>query len=96
MAMHECPVERAGSLLRPYGHFEVKTDILEYLCADVLADMSGEIHKDLMSIDAPVDRLHKAAQTFVSYWIDHPDHFRLAFMSSDVTRSDVSRFIMDV
>lgn len=78
-----------------YAHFEGKTDILRYLWADVLADMSDEIQKKLNSVIAPVERLQTAAKTFVSYWIDHPDHFRLVFMSSDVTRADVSKFILD-
>ena len=78
-----------------YAHFEGKQDILRYLWADVLADMSDEIQEKLKLIVAPVERLRTAAQTFVSYWVDHPDHFRLVFMSNDVTRSDVSTFVMD-
>ncbi len=78
-----------------YAHFEGKTDILRYLWADVLADMSGEIQQKLKSDVVPVQRLQIAAQTFVAYWIDHPDHFRLVFMSNDVTRADVSTFVMD-
>lgn len=78
-----------------YAHFEGKQDILRYLWADVLADMSNEIQGKLERIDAPVERLQMAAQTFVSYWVDHPDHFRLVFMSNDVTRSDVSTFVKD-
>ena len=78
-----------------YAHFEGKTDILRYLWADVLADMSDEIKGKLKTVVAPAERLQTAAQTFVSYWIDHPDHFRLVFMSNDVTRSDVSTFISD-
>ncbi|MFT5787226.1 MAG: AcrR family transcriptional regulator [Ascidiaceihabitans sp.] len=78
-----------------YAHFEGKQDILRYLWADVLADMSNEIQRKLKLIVGPVERLQMAAQTFVSYWVDHPDHFRLVFMSNDVTRSDVSTFVMD-
>ena len=78
-----------------YAHFEGKQDILRYLWADVLVDMSGEIQNKLELIVTPVDRLQMAAQTFVMYWVEHPDHFRLVFMSNDVTRSDVSTFIMD-
>ena len=62
-----------------YAHFEGKHDILRYLWADVLADMSSEIQGKLERIDAPAERLQMAAQTFVSYWVDHPDHFRLVF-----------------
>ena len=78
-----------------YAHFEGKQDILRYLWADVLADMSDEIQEKLKLIVAPVERLQTAAQTFVSYWVDHPDHFRLVFMSNDVRRTDVSIFVME-
>lgn len=78
-----------------YAHFEGKTDILRYLWASVLADMSDEIQNNINSIVVPTKRLESAAQTFVSYWISHPDHFRLVFMSNDVTRTDVSKFIID-
>ena len=78
-----------------YAHFEGKTDILRYIWADVLAEMSDEIQKKLKSVVAPIERLRSAAQTFIAYWIDHPDHFRLVFMSNDVTRADVSTFVMD-
>lgn len=78
-----------------YAHFEGKQDILRYLWADVFADMSDEIQEKLKPIVAPVERLQMATQSFVSYWIDHPDHFRLVFMSNDVTRSDVSTFVKE-
>ncbi|NIZ61102.1 TetR/AcrR family transcriptional regulator [Sedimentitalea sp. CY04] len=78
-----------------YAHFEGKTDILRYLWADVLTDMSHDIEKKLKSVVVPSERLQTAAQTFIAYWIDHPDHFRLVFMSNDVTRADVSTFVMD-
>jgi AcrR family transcriptional regulator len=78
-----------------YAHFEGKPDILRYLWADVLADVSNDIQEKLALIAEPVERLQMAAQTFVSYWVDHPDHFRLVFMSNDVTRSDVSTFVKD-
>jgi len=78
-----------------YAHFEGKTDILRYLWTDVLADMSNDIETTLNSVVGPRERLQSAAQTFLAYWIDHPDHFRLVFMSNDVTRADVSKFVMD-
>lgn len=78
-----------------YAHFEGKTDILRCLWADVLRDMSNDIEKKLKLVAGARERLRAAAQTFVNYWIDHPDHFRLVFMSNDVTRADVSTFIMD-
>ncbi|MBO6899269.1 MAG: TetR/AcrR family transcriptional regulator [Shimia sp.] len=78
-----------------YAHFEGKTAILRFLWADVLSDMSRDIEKKLKSVVGARERLRTAAQTFVEYWIIHPDHFRLVFMSNEVTRADVSTFIKD-
>jgi len=78
-----------------YAHFEGKTDILRYLWTDILRDMSDDIEKKLKLAVGPSERLRSAAQTFVDYWIDNPDHFRLVFMSNYVTRADVSTFVMD-
>jgi len=78
-----------------YAHFDGKTDILRHLWADVLTEMAHHIRENLRPITAPDQRLKMAARTFVSYWIDHPDHFRLVFMSNDVDRADVSTFIQD-
>lgn len=78
-----------------YAHFDSKTDILRYLWASVLSEMAGEIRRDLELVDQPVERLRTAAMAFVSYWIEHPENFRLVFMSSDVERSDVRTFMKD-
>jgi len=78
-----------------YAHFDGKTDILRHLWSDVLNEMAEHVRKNLTSIVEPADRLQSAAQTFVCYWIDQPDHFRLVFMSNDVVRSDVDTFMKD-
>jgi AcrR family transcriptional regulator len=76
-----------------YAHFQGKTEILMLLWADVLADMTQHVQESLKRTTEPNERLKAAALTFVRYWIDHPDHFRLVFMSNDVGRSDVDSFI---
>ncbi len=78
-----------------YAHFEGKIDILRYLWAVVLSAVSDQIQKDIKAVEIPVEQLNIASQTFVKYWLDHPDHFRLVFMSGDITRPDVSAFILD-
>ncbi len=95
VSMRRLAKEVGCSPMTIYAHFEGKTDVLQYLWADVLADMSNNIETKLNSVVGPKARLQSAAQTFLAYWIDHPDHFRLVFMSNDVTRADVGKFVMD-
>ncbi|WP_108862470.1 TetR/AcrR family transcriptional regulator [Ruegeria sp. Alg231-54] len=76
-----------------YAHFAGKTEILMLLWAEVLAEMAEHVQASVKTTSDPAERLKAAALAFVSYWIDHPDHFRLVFMSNDVGRSDVDSFI---
>lgn len=76
-----------------YAHFDTKTDILRHLWADVLGGVFAGISKQLEQVTDPGARLTVAAQGFVDYWLVHPDHFRLVFMSNDVSRRDVGAFL---
>lgn len=78
-----------------YAHFDTKTDILRHMWANMLDVLFQEIERNLAALTDPVNRLRTAARTFVDYWLEHPDHFRLVFMSSDVNRADVDTFLQD-
>ena len=93
VSMRRLAKEVGCSPMTIYAHFESKADILQYVWSDVLMDMSDEIQNKLMFITTPSERIKSAAQTFVAFWTNHPDHFRLVFMSNDVNRADVSTFV---
>lgn len=95
ISMRRLAKEAGCAPMTIYAHFEGKTDILRYLWADILADMSKEIETTLYAVVGARERLQTATQIFLAYWIDNPDHFRLVFMSNDVTRKDVSKFVLD-
>ena len=76
-----------------YAHFAGKTEILMLLWAEVLAEMAAHVQESLRGPIEPTERLKIAVLAFVSYWVDHSDHFRLVFKSNDVGRSDVDSFM---
>ncbi|MCJ8323942.1 MAG: TetR/AcrR family transcriptional regulator [Rhizobiales bacterium] len=76
-----------------YAHFDGKINILQHLWAVVLDAVFDDIKFKLDHIGAPNERLKIASQSFVDYWVNYPDHFRLVFMSSDKSRPDVDSFI---
>lgn len=78
-----------------YAHFEGKPDILRALWSDVLAEMATRLRADIAPLTDPRQKLVGAAHSFVTYWTDHPEHFRLVFMSGDVSRTDVASFLRD-
>lgn len=77
-----------------YAHFSGKPDVLRYLWGHVLDEVVAEIDAGPRSGTAQ-DQLIAAGVTYVSYWVRHPDRFRLVFMSGGVERSDVAGFLGD-
>ena len=78
-----------------YAHFDSKTDILQFLWAEVLRLVFDEIGLKLQQAQTLQDRLAVAAKTFVRYWLNNSDHFRLVFMSNGVSRTDVNTFMQN-
>lgn len=75
-----------------YGYYDDKIDILRTLWGDVfreLFDRLETIDKDA----APQVYLQTLCLTYVNYWINRPDYYRLVFMAEGVTQPDVSLFI---
>lgn len=76
-----------------YAHFDGKPEILRHLWGAVLGQVFAKIAEQLQGVEAPELRLRLAAQCFVAHWLEHPDQFRMVFMSSGVVRSDVASFM---
>ena len=76
-----------------YAHFAGKTEILMLLWADVLSEMAAHVRDKIQDKTNTADSLAAATYAFVTYWRDHPDDFRLVFMSSNVGKTDVDSFI---
>jgi AcrR family transcriptional regulator len=85
--------EAGCSPMTIYAHFDGKIGILQYLWADVLDQLFEQIEAEIASLTSEVARLSAAAQTFLRFWIEAPEHFRLVFMSDGVERSDVGCFL---
>jgi len=78
-----------------YAHFDGKPEILRHLWGAVLGQVFAKISAQLQEVAAPEERLRLAAQCFVAHWLQHPDQFRMVFMSSGVARADVANFMSD-
>lgn len=70
-----------------YHHFKDKQDLLRALMdADFLAFRAGlgRIGK----VDDPIERIRKMGNAYVEFAADHPDHYRLLFMTPVVDHCD--------
>lgn len=75
-----------------YGYYDNKVDILRSLWGDVFEDLFKELESVVEEEDVE-KYLHRLCLTYVEYWIDRPDSYRLVFMVEGVTQPEVNLFV---
>ena len=93
LSMRRLAKEIGCSATTLYAHFNGKIDILMQLWADVLDELVAKVQDAQDDCASAAAQLTQASQAFVAYWVNEPEHFRLVFMSNDVTRADVEGFV---
>lgn len=64
-----------------YLHFKDKQALFEELCRQDFQGLSQAFHR-IARIEDPVERLKNIGHTYVQYALEHPNHYRLMFMTS--------------
>ena len=77
-----------------YRYYDSKLEILQTLWGGVFESVFAELDAVKPQPD-PIAHLVAIATAYVSYWLEHPDHYRLVFMAEGVTQPDVSIFLDD-
>ncbi len=78
-----------------YKYFDNKIDILRSLWADVFAELFDELEQLAAQEDERVARLKVIATGYVSYWLEHREHYFMVFMSGGISQEDVGGFVAD-
>lgn len=76
-----------------YSYFDSKIDLLRGLWSDIFRTVFGDLDRIAEQDAHAPTRLAAVCTAYVRYWVDHPDHYRLVFMSSDVSQPSVSVFL---
>jgi AcrR family transcriptional regulator len=75
-----------------YGYFPAKIDLLGQLWKDVFTQLFANLDQISKDVKTPFDELKQVSCAYVQYWVDHPDHYRMVFMSEGVSQPEVSLF----
>jgi len=78
-----------------YKYYDSKIQILRQLWALIFKDIFDQFSQIFDKEIDPVIRLNSISLSYVGYWLDHPDHYRMVFMSEGVTQPEVSVFVGD-
>jgi len=78
-----------------YKYYDSKIHILRQLWALIFKDIFDQFSQIFDKETDPVIRLNSISLSYVGYWQDHPDHYRMVFMSEGVTQPEVSIFVGD-
>lgn len=81
--------ERAGlSRQAPYNHFADKETLLAELVREGFEELGGRIRADASLSDAPLERLTRAAETYIAFGQERSALFRLMFSKELVDLSN--------
>jgi AcrR family transcriptional regulator len=78
-----------------YKYYENKADILRDIWAHVFNELFDEIDRTAARKRNPVSKLNAIAQTYVAYWLNHTDHYRMVFMTEGISQPEVGIFASD-
>jgi AcrR family transcriptional regulator len=78
-----------------YAYFPSKRDLLRFLWMDVFAVVFDNLSAAARSKGTPKQKLAKISTAYVRYWIEHPDQYRMVFMSHGVSQATVTDFLFD-
>ncbi|MDD3763741.1 MAG: TetR/AcrR family transcriptional regulator [Nevskiales bacterium] len=66
-----------------YGYFRSKNEILRYIWEAFFDEVFERVNRAVAASASPVGRLRSASATYLGYWIEHPDRYRMVYLNQD-------------
>lgn len=93
ISMRRLASEIGCSPMTLYKYYENKIEILRQLWAQIFKTLFDQIERTKPRDGSSTQALAHIAKTYVAYWLDHPEHYRLVFMSEGVSQQEVGTFV---
>lgn len=86
--------EKAGmGTMTLYKYFPNKNAILHHIWAGFFDELFALVRSELEEETDARTRLKKMCMTYLNYWVEHPDRFRIVFLNEDRASSSDDFFI---
>ena len=93
ISMRRLAQEAGCTAMTLYQYYDSKFDILSALWAEVFGRLFDELGRIALTECDPKERLNAVALGYVSYWLEHREHYFMVFMSGGVSQADVTGFV---
>ena len=93
VSMRRLAEEAGCTAMTLYKYFDGKIDILHALWADVIDDLFDRLDRIAEQENDPSECLNAVAVGYVSYWLEHREHYFMVFMSGGISQQDVVGFV---
>lgn len=75
------------SAMTPYRYFSNKAELLAGLWQSVIAEVYAKMKTAIGAASGGRNRQRASLDSFLAYWEDNPDHYRLVYMTEQTTRA---------
>lgn len=76
-----------------YAYYDAKVDILRHLWAQIFDVVFDKVDAAAANARNPHARLRAASLAYVTYWLNHRDHYRMVFMTEGISQDEVGIFV---
>lgn len=92
VSMRKIATESGLGTMTLYKYFATKREILHFIWLEFFEELLTAIHACPEQLNAG-QHLHYKCETYLDYWMQHPDRFRMVFLNEDRADSEDDFFV---
>ena len=93
ISMRRIAREIGCSPMTLYKYYDAKVDILHTLWSNIFETVFAKLNGLDLKDNSPREQLTVLASTYVNYWLNNSEHYRLVFMTEGVSQPEVNVFV---
>lgn len=93
VSMRKIAAKAGMGTMTLYQYFPNRNAILHHIWADFFKELFTLVRSDVEKKEGAKDKLKQACMTYLNYWVEHPDRFRIVFLNEDRASSSDGFFI---
>lgn len=95
VSMRRLAQEAGLTVMTLYKYFDSKIDVLRAIWAEIFTELFDVLNTIASREADDLSRLRAVSLAYLNYWLAHPEHYFIVFMTRGISQSDVRGFIDD-